>query len=229
LKNSANKLRILNRDASGVLTRLKTGSRPGSVIVISAPSGAGKTTLVTRLLRSLPGLCFSVSHTTRGPRSGEREGREYFFVSRRLFQGMVRRGEFVEWAEVHGHLYGTSWKALRRAQSDGHDVLLDIDVQGYRQVRRRLPEAVSVFVLPPSYEELERRLRRRHSDVPEEIARRLRDARREARRWREYDFLIVNDALESADRALLAVVMAARTRRVVQQQRAREIVNSFGG
>lgn len=197
--------------------------------MISAPSGAGKTTLVTGLLQSLPGLRFSVSHTTRHPRSGERSGREYFFVSRRVFDGMVRRGEFVEWAEVHGHLYGTSWKALRKAQADGYDVLLDIDVQGHRQVRRRLPEAVSIFVLPPSFQELERRLRRRHLDQPEEIERRLADARQEVKHWGEYDFLVVNDALVSAGRALRSVVTAARYRRLVQQDCAREIVNGFGG
>jgi len=211
------------------LTRLKKGSRPGSIIVISAPSGAGKTTLVAGLLRSLPGLCFSVSHTTRQPRPGEHEGREYFFVSRRSFDAMVRRGGFVEWAEVHGHRYGTSWKALRSAQANGKDVLLDIDVQGHRQVRARLPEAVSIFVLPPSYQELERRLRRRHLDEPGEIERRLADARQEVRRWREYDFLIVNDALTTAARVLRSIVMAARCRRLVQKDCAREIANSFGG
>jgi guanylate kinase len=197
--------------------------------VISAPSGAGKTTLVAGLLRSLPGLRFSVSHTTRRPRAGEREGKEYFFVSRRLFDGMVRRGEFVEWADVHGHLYGTSWKALRQAQADGYDVLLDIDVQGHSQVRRRLPEAVSIFVLPPSFQELERRLRRRHLDQPAEIERRLADARQEVKHWEEYDFLIVNDALASAGRALRSVIIASRYRRLVQQDHAHEIVKGFGG
>ncbi len=142
---------------------------------------------------------------------------------------MVKRGDFVEWAEVHGHLYGTSWKALRQAQADGHDVLLDIDVQGHRLVRRRLPEAVSIFVLPPSFQELERRLRRRHLDGPGEIERRLADARQEVLHWKEYDFLIVNDALTSAGRALRSVVIAARCRRLAQQDRAREIANGFGG
>lgn len=197
--------------------------------MISAPSGAGKTTLVTGLLRSLPGLRFSISHTTRRPRAGEREGREYFFVSRRLFDGMVRRGEFVEWAEVHGQFYGTSWKALHHAQAAGFDVLLDIDVQGHSQVRRRLPEAVSIFVLPPSFQELERRLRKRHLDQPEEIERRLADARQEVKHWQQYDFLIVNDALASAGRALRSVVIGTRYRRLVQQDCAREIVKGFGG
>jgi guanylate kinase len=142
---------------------------------------------------------------------------------------MVRRGEFVEWAEVHGHRYGTSWQALRKAQADGKDVLLDIDVQGHRQVRAQLPEAVSIFVLPPSYQELERRLLLRHLDQPGEIERRLTDARQEVKRWREYDFLIVNDALRPALGALRSIVIAARCRRLVQQDCAREIANSFGG
>jgi len=200
--------------------------------VISAPSGAGKTTFVRRLLRSVPGLGFSVSHTTRRPRPGEKNGREYFFVSRPVFERMVAHGEFVEWAEVYGRFYGTSWKSLCEAQATGHDVLLDIDVQGHRQVRRRLPEAVSVFLLPPSFAELERRLRRRQSGAAApagETERRLAAARREIRHWREYDFLIVNDKIASADRALKAVVMAARSRRVIQEVRAREIVKTFGG
>lgn len=200
--------------------------------MISAPSGAGKTTFVKRLLRSVSGLGFSVSHTTRAPRPGEEDGREYFFVSRPVFEQMVVRGEFVEWAEVYGQLYGTSWKSLRQAQAAGHDVLLDIDVQGHRQVRRRLPEAVSVFLLPPSFAELEKRLRRRQSveAAPTgETEQRLAAARREIRRWREYDFLIVNDRIAAAGRALKAVVMAARYRRVVQEGRAREIVKTFGG
>ncbi|HEY6290304.1 MAG TPA: guanylate kinase [Terriglobia bacterium] len=211
------------------MSRTLTSSPAGSVIVISAPSGAGKTTFAMRLLRSVPGLRFSVSHTTRRPRPGERDGREYFFVSRRIFERMVARGEFLEWAEVYGNLYGTSWKALRQAQATGRDVLLDIDVQGHRQVRQRLSDAISIFLLPPSFEELARRLRRRHSDTPEVIERRLADARQEVRRWREYDFLIVNDVISAAERALRAVVVASRCRRVIQQRRASEIARTFGG
>lgn len=199
------------------------------MIVLSAPSGAGKTTFAKRLLRAVPGLRFSVSHTTRPARAGEQNGREYFFVSRRVFKGMIARGEFLEWAEVYGNLYGTSWKALQEAQAAGYDVLLDIDVQGQRQVRRRLPEAVDIFLLPPSADELERRLRRRHQDTEEVIARRLTEARREVRRWKEYDFLIVNDKISSAESALKAVVMASRFRRGMQQDRARAIAKTFGG
>jgi guanylate kinase len=197
--------------------------------VLSAPSGAGKTTFAQRLLRSVPGLRFSVSHTTRPARAGEQNGREYFFVSRRTFKRMVARGEFLEWAEVYGNLYGTSWKALRQAQAAGNDVLLDIDVQGHRQVKRRMPGAVGIFLLPPSSAELERRLRRRHQDTDEVIERRLAEARREVQRWEEYDFLIVNDNILSAEKALKSVVMASRFRRASQQDQVRAIVKSFGG
>ena len=182
-----------------------------------------------RLLRSVPGLRFSVSHTTRSARPGERDGHEYTFVSRRVFERMLARDQFVEWAEVHGNLYGTSWRALRKAQAAGHDVLLDIDVQGHHQVRRRIPEAVSIFLLPPSYRELARRLRRRHLDAPEVIDKRLAEARREIRHWREYDFLIVNDVIPRAQRALRTVVEAARFRRLRQQDRVRQIAKTFGG
>lgn len=201
----------------------------GSIIVISAPSGAGKSTLVKQLLASLRDLKFSVSYTTRPPRPGERNGREYFFVTRERFKRMVAAEEFVEWADVFGHLYGTSRQQLRAAQEAGRDVLLDIDVQGHRQVRKRLPEAVSIFVLPPSFRELERRLRHRHSDAPEVIERRLNDARKETRHWPEYDYLVVNDRLPAATRALRATVEAARFRRQVQQERAKQICRTFGG
>jgi guanylate kinase len=206
-----------------------TTSRRGSLIVLSAPSGAGKTTFAQRLLRSIPGLRFSVSHTTRPARAGEQNGREYFFVSRRSFKSMVARGEFLEWAEVYGHLYGTSWEALRQAQAAGQDVLLDIDVQGHRQVKRRVPDALGIFLLPPSAGELERRLRRRHQDSEEVIERRLAEARREVRCWAEYDFLIVNDKMPPAEKALKSVVLASRFRRAMQRHQARAIVKTFGG
>jgi guanylate kinase len=197
--------------------------------VISAPSGAGKSTLVKRLLACCPGLMFSVSHATRRPRAGERNGREYFFVSAARFGQMIARNEFVEWAEVHGHLYGTSRAELGAAEATGRDILLDLDVQGHRQIKRRLPEAVSVFILPPSFEELEERLRRRHSDAPEVIAKRLADARQEVTCWSEYDYLVVNDRLPVATEALKSVVQAARYRRLCQQDRARKISETFGG
>ena len=203
--------------------------RRGSIIVISAPSGSGKSTLVKGLLNRVPGLIFSVSHTTRPRRATEKEGREYFFVSPAQFKRMIAAKAFAEWAEVFGNFYGTSWKQLRSAQAAGKDVLLDIDVQGHAQVRKRLPEAVSIFVLPPSYRELERRLRQRHSDAPESIRQRLREARKEMGHWRDYDYLVVNDDLERATEALYAVVEAARFRRPNQQVRARQIQKTFGG
>ena len=201
----------------------------GSIIVISAPSGAGKSTLVRRLLKSTPGLTFSVSYTTRPPRRGEKDGRYYFFVSTRRFERMIARDEFVEWADVFGHLYGTSRRQLRRAQEEGQDILLDIDVQGHGQVRKRLPEAVSIFVLPPSFRELAKRLKRRHSDASDVIARRLKDAKTEMRRWREYDYLVVNDRLSGAAQALRAIATATRLRRPVQATRAQKISRTFGG
>ena len=201
----------------------------GSIIVISAPSGAGKSTLVKRLLAALPGLRFSVSCTTRPPRPGEKNARDYFFVTPERFQRMIAAEEFVEWADVFGHLYGTSRRQLRAAQEAGKDILLDIDVQGHRQVRKKLPEAVSIFVLPPSFRELARRLRARHSDTPDVIERRLRDARKEIRHWPEYDYLVVNDRLPQAVQALRAAVEAARVRRQTQQERARYICRTFGG
>lgn len=197
--------------------------------MVSAPSGAGKSTLIKRLLASVRGLKFSVSYTTRPPRADEKNGRDYFFVSRERFRRMIAAAEFVEWADVFGNFYGTSRRQLRAAQEAGRDVLLDIDVQGHRQVRKRLPEAVSVFVLPPSLQELGRRLRRRHSDAPEVITRRLKEARREIRHWPEYDYLVVNDRLPVATRALQAVVQAARLRRQVQQELAQQICETFGG
>jgi guanylate kinase len=197
--------------------------------VISAPSGAGKSTLVKRLMASTPGLCFSVSYTTRAPRATEKHGRDYFFVSRKVFEGMVRREEFVEWAKVHGQFYGTAHKQLQAAQDEGKDILLDIDVQGHGQVHQKLPEAVSVFILPPSFEELARRLRDRCSDSPESIERRLDKAKEEIARWPEYDYLVVNDHLKQATLALQAIVRAARFRRSSQAGRVKEIINKFGG
>jgi guanylate kinase len=207
----------------------KTPARRGSIFVISAPSGSGKSTLVKRLMASDSRLCFSISYTTREPRGGEIDGRDYFFVSRRIFEGMARRGEFVEWANVYGHCYGTATKRLRAAQDEGKDIVLDIDVQGHRQVREKLPEAVSVFIVPPSFDELARRLRDRCSDSEEAIERRLNTACAEIGRWREYDYLVVNDRLQPATEALKAIVRATRFRRANQAGRMEEIIDKFGG
>jgi guanylate kinase len=207
----------------------RRAKRRGNIIVLSAPSGTGKTTLVRRLMEAVPDLAFSVSCTTRAPRAGEKNGRDYYFVSRKQFQRMVRRGEFAEWANVFGEFYGTTRKQLREAQSAGRDILLDIDVQGRRQLKRRLPEAVSIFVLPPSFRELSLRLRRRSGDSHEAIARRLRDSGREISSWKEYDYLIVNDRVSRAVEGLAAIVKAARLSRESQRQRVVKICKTFGG
>lgn len=208
---------------------LKTPASRGSIFVISAPSGAGKSTLIKRLMASTPGLCFSISYTTREPRAKEKHGRDYFFVSPRIFKGMVRRDEFVEWADVHGHLYGTAHKQLLSAQDEGKDILLDIDVQGHKQVLQRLPEAISIFVMPPSFQELARRLRNRRSDSPKDIERRLQTAREEIAHWSEYEYLVVNDHLRDATKALRAIIRAARFRRTSQAPRVEKIIDKFGG
>lgn len=204
-------------------------SRLGSVFVISAPSGAGKTTLIKKLRASVRGLVFSVSYTTRPPRAGEKHGREYFFVSQQEFKRRTAQGEFVEWARVHSQYYGTSWCTLREAQEAGQDVLLDIDVQGYRKLRRRIPDTVSVFLVAPSFADLEERLRRRHEDSPGVIAERLAMSRREVAHWMEYDYVIVNDRLSTAARALRNIVLASRMRRQCQDRRVREIIGKFIG
>jgi guanylate kinase len=207
----------------------ETCARAGNIIVISAPSGTGKSTVVKRVVASVSGLGFAISHTTRSPRSGEQNGREYFFVEPARFKRMVAAGDFVEWANVYGHLYGTTWNELRHALEGGKDVVLDIDVQGHSQVRRRLPEALSVFLLPPSFNELARRLRRRHSDSAEVIESRLVAARKEISHWSEYDYLIVNDSIPTAVQAVKTVVLAARFRRQHQQGVVEEIRETFGG
>ena len=200
-----------------------------SILVISAPSGSGKSTLVRRLLASLPDLAFSVSHTTRPRRESEKDGRDYFFVTPKRFERMIAAGDFIEWAEVFGHLYGTSKGQIDRALEAGRDILLDIDVQGHQQVKKRLPGALSVFVLPPSFRELKRRLTHRHSDSPQVIERRLAAARQEISHWPDYDYLVVNDRLSPATQALRAVVRAGRFRRQNQAERAQEICKTFGG
>jgi guanylate kinase len=180
-------------------------------------------------MASLPDLAFSVSHTTRSRRKGEKEGRDYFFVTRRRFESMIAAGDFIEWAEVYGHLYGTSRAQIDKALAAGRDVLLDIDVQGHRQVRERLPEALSIFVMPPSFRELKRRLTDRHSDSPQAVERRLVAARQEISHWAEYDYLVVNDRLSLATQDLRAIVRAGRLRRLNETQRAQDICRTFGG
>ena len=202
-------------------------SARGSVLVVSAPSGAGKTTLCRRLLDELPGLEFSVSHTTRARRPGEAQGRDYFFVDREEFERRRQAGEFLEWATVAGHLYGTSAAAVRGATEAGKDVLLDIDTQGAVAVRSLIPEAVLIFVLPPGPEALRARLLQRGSETPESLERRLRLAAAEIVRAGAYDYLIVNEDLETAYFDLKSVVLAARCRTGRQGERLLAIIERF--
>ncbi len=177
----------------------------GHLFVVAAPSGAGKTSLLRRLMERQPRLAFSVSCTTRAPRAHERHGHDYFFVSRDEFLRMIDAGAFVEHADVFGNLYGTTRAQVEDAMSAGRDLILEIDWQGARQVRERLPEAVHVFILPPSRQVLEERLRNRQTDSADAIERRLADSFEEIRHWREFDYVIVNEEFEQALQDLEAV------------------------
>ncbi|MGV0950686.1 MAG: guanylate kinase [Azonexus sp.] len=182
----------------------------GKLYVVAAPSGAGKTTLVRLLLDSEPDVHLSISYTTRSPRPGEVDGREYRFVDVATFRVMLARGDFLEWAEVHGNFYGTSRKWIADRLAAGHDVLLEIDWQGAQQVRGAFPDAIGVFILPPSMEELTRRLTGRGTDSADVIERRLAAAQAEMRHVGEFDYVIINDSLEQALDDLRAVVRASR-------------------
>src|ERR1700730_4222162 len=186
--------------------------RRGTLVVVSAPSGAGKTTLCHEVRTLVPDLYYSVSYTTRTPRLGETNGTDFFFVTDGAFTAMRARDEFAEWAQVHGHLYGTPHKALEGALGRGLDVLLDIDTHGARQLRQRYPEAVSIFIMAPSMKELEARLRERKSDAAVEIVRRLNRAREEISAWRQYDYLIINRDVKEAVDQLATVIQAEGSR-----------------
>ena len=187
-------------------------SRRGTLFVVSAPSGAGKTTLCREIRLRLPDLAYSVSVTTRAPRPGEIDGADFRFVGAPEFRAMLARGEFAEWATVHGNLYGTRARALEDALATGRDVLLDIDTQGAAQLRARYPDAVLIFILAPSVKELEQRLRERRSDMDADIERRLVRAREEIALWRQYDYLIVNRDVKEAMEQLESIILAERCR-----------------
>ncbi len=186
----------------------------GLLFIVSAPSGAGKTTLCKELSGFLPDISHAISHTTRSPRPTEKEGEHYYFVSETEFKKLIECGGFVEHATVHGHLYGTSKKELERIFGQGKDVILDIDTQGAMQIRNAGIRGVFIFILPPSMEELERRLRGRDSDDEAEIARRLKRALEELESFDQYDYVIVNDNLGKALDALKSVIIAERCRLV---------------
>lgn len=198
-----------------------------SVFVISAPSGSGKSTLVGRLLRSDLRLIFSISYTTRAPRGNEVDGTNYHFISREDFETRIRRDEFLEWAEVFGNYYGTHVSELSRAQTLGADLVLDIDVQGARQLKEKVRDAVNIFILAPSRQELEKRLRARDEDPESVIERRLAEAAREIENYGAYDYIIVNEDLESSSTTLTSIIRAERARRMKMEDRIRPILDSF--
>jgi len=209
----------------------------GIVFIISAPSGSGKSTLTAELRRSVPNLEFSISYTTRQPRGSEQNGKEYFFVTREQFEKMIAEDAFLEYAEVFGNYYGTARSFLQEAFVRGNDLILDIDVQGAAQVKRKLPEAASIFILPPSREELERRLRRRtlaenemrrqltgdgksEGELEAILQRRLQAASREIENYSEYDYILVNEKVEPAIDVLQAIVKSERLKRSPEPPRA---------
>jgi guanylate kinase len=199
----------------------------GVLFVVSAPSGTGKTTVVERLVEICPNLQRSRSYTSRPVRPGESDGVDYNFISRPAFEGMVARGEFLEWADVFGNLYGTARRDTEASLAAGRDVVLVIDVQGARQVRERTAGAVGIFVLPPSFEALETRLRGRCQDEPAAIERRLDTARSEVSAVTEYEYVVVNDELDRCVAELAAIVTAERARRLRRARKIESIVRTF--
>jgi guanylate kinase len=198
-----------------------------TVFIISAPSGSGKSTLVARLLAAVPGLMFSISYTTRKLRGAEVDGENYRFVSRQDFERMIAGNEFLEWAEVFGNYYGTHRGILEEARARGKDLVLDIDVQGARQLKEQIPEAVTVFILAPSRQILEQRLRARGEDRDDVIARRLRDAAEEIRNYTQYDYVLINRELAQSDAVLSGIVHAERVRRTRIVDQIRPILDTF--
>lgn len=198
-----------------------------SVFIISAPSGSGKSTLVNRLLAQDPRLDFSISYTTRKPRGAEKNGESYHFISREEFESRLKNHEFLEWAEVFGNYYGTHISVLEKAKAAGHDLVLDIDVQGARQLKERIQDAVSIFILAPSREILEKRLRARSEDAEEVIERRLREAAKEIGNYGAYDYVLVNDEVDASVKTLMSIVVAQRASRVRMEERIRPILATF--
>ena len=210
----------------------KTGRGPkvsrGMLIVVSSPSGGGKGTLIDRVLKTVPGLAFSISYTTRAPRGSEQDGREYFFVDEPAFRAMIERGEFLEWADVYGHLYGTAALQVARERAEGHDIILEIDVQGAESIRHTVPDAVSIFILPPSFELLRNRLVARATDSAADLERRLKGAPAEVAQYEHFDYVILNDDINRASQQLASVIYAERARRERQQVTLREALEAFG-
>ena len=219
-----------------MLSRVKELETPGTVrhatsrgtlFVVSSPSGGGKGTIIRHVLAVVGNLSYSVSYTTRVPRQGEVDGREYFFVNQETFEDMVAAGEFLEWACVHGNLYGTAKNQVIEETNAGADIILEVDVQGAASVRQLLMDSVSIFILPPSYEVLKQRLIARGTDSPEELAIRLRNAPDELKEYSAFDYVIINDEIERASAQLASIIYAERARCMRQESLVLEVIEKF--
>ena len=218
---------------SSKVTELEASNAPniapprGTLFVVSSPSGGGKGTIIEHVLECVENLSYSVSYTTRAPRLKEVDGREYFFIGRETFEDMVAAGEFLEWACVHGNLYGTAKNQILAETAAGSDIILEVDVQGAASVRRLLMDSVSIFILPPSYEVLRERLIARGTDSPEELEIRLRNAPEELRQYSAFDYVIINDEVERAVNQLASIIYAERARCMRQEGLVREVIENF--
>lgn len=205
-----------------------TPTSRGTLFVVSSPSGGGKGTIIRHVLDVVENLSYSVSYTTRAPRLGEVDGREYFFVGREIFEEMIAAGEFLEWACVHGNFYGTSKRQIAEKTAAGIDMILEVDVQGAASVRKLLMDSVSVFILPPSFEVLKQRLCARGTDTPENLELRLRNAPEELSQGLLFDYVIINDEIERAVNLLASIIYAERARCVRQESLVRRVIQEFG-
>jgi guanylate kinase len=199
----------------------------GNLIIISSPSGGGKGTLIKEILKTVSNIGYSISFTTRQVRAGETHGRDYFFVSRAEFENLIEEGALLEYAEVHGNFYGTSLNQVKTEIDAGHDIILEIDVQGAANVREKIPEALSVFILPPSFEILKARLLARATEKPEDLALRLRNASGEVQRFSEFEYLVVNDEAARATEDLRTIILSDRLKRIRQAEAIQGILSSF--
>ena len=206
---------------------LNTATPRGTLFVVSSPSGGGKGTIIRHVLDVVPNLSYSVSYTTRAPRSKEVDGREYFFVSRDTFEEMIAAGEFLEWACVHGNFYGTAKSQILDQTAAGSDIILEVDVQGAASVRQLLMDSVSIFILPPSYEVLRQRLIARGTDSPQELEVRLRNAPEELKQYSSFDYVIINDEIDRAAAQLASIIYAERARCMRQEPLVREVIQKF--
>ncbi len=210
------------------LTRPVNNTTPrGTLFVVSSPSGGGKGTIIRHVLEVVENLSYSVSYTTRAPRLGEVNGREYFFVSRNIFDEMVAAGEFLEWAFVHGNFYGTAKRQIAEETAAGLDIILEVDVQGAASVRQLLMDSVSIFILPPSPEVLRQRLMARGTDTPEQLEVRLRNAPEELKQYSVFDYVIINDEIKKAVHQLASIIYAERARCMRQEGLVREVIKDF--